>query len=146
MRTFYADGNPPVSSVKFSPNGMFVLTGTLDDRLRLWNINNPSSLNGGCSKTYTGHRNTKFCSHAAFLSVDPTDPRIVSGSEDGRVRIYGVNDKGTRQVLGGGEEPVIAVDASGVEDAILTGGMEKGSRGRFWVPRGGEDMYKESWG
>ena len=30
------DENPPVSFVKFSPNGKYILAGTLDNTLKLW--------------------------------------------------------------------------------------------------------------
>lgn len=135
LRTFYAEGNPPVSSVKFSPNGKFVLTGTLDDRLRLWNINNVSSANGGCAKTYSGHKNSKFCTHSAFIVADTSNPRIMSGSEDGKVHIYGVNNKKTQQVINSHKDAVLAVDSSIKNDLLVTGGMEKDPTVRFWAPK-----------
>ncbi|GMH77603.1 hypothetical protein TrRE_jg9760, partial [Triparma retinervis] len=135
LRTFYAEGNPPVSSALFSPNGKFVLTGTLDDRLRLWNINNVSSANGGCAKTYEGHRNSQLCSHPAFVTADRSNPRIVSGSEDGRVHVYGVNSRGTQQVIEGHGDAVLAVDSSGQVDMMATGGMEKDPTVKFWAPK-----------
>ena len=49
---FSDDENPPVSFVKFSPNGKYILAGTLDSTLKLWDysrakvalsLSNPSS-------------------------------------------------------------------------------------------------------
>eukprot|EP00978_Attheya_sp_CCMP212_P033772 scaffold137999_cov48-Attheya_sp.AAC.1 len=104
LKTVYAQGNPPVSSVQYSPNGKFVLSGTLDSRLRLWHVASPPSTagippqslpndpqqsqqthatrGGKCTKTYTGHANTKFCCFSAFLVSNPQRHCIVSGSED----------------------------------------------------------------
>jgi COMPASS component SWD3 len=96
LRTFYAEGNPPVSSVKFSPNGKFVLAGTLDDKLRLWNVSNING-DGGCAKTYLGHSNTKFCINSAFSVANKEKQRIITGSEDGGVYIYGINDRELKQ-------------------------------------------------
>ena len=38
LKTVYAEGNPPVGGVRFSPNGRFVLSGTLDGKLRLYDL------------------------------------------------------------------------------------------------------------
>jgi COMPASS component SWD3 len=31
LKTLFADGNPPVSYAKYSPNGRYILAGTLDN-------------------------------------------------------------------------------------------------------------------
>jgi COMPASS component SWD3 len=86
LKTVYAEGNPPVGGVRFSPNGRFVLTGTLDSKLRLYDLSvtgSGSGRGGGggkttktqqqqprggkCAKTYAGHTNTKYCTFASFL-------------------------------------------------------------------------------
>ena len=54
LKTLIDESNPPVSFVKFSPNGKYILSGTLDNRLRLWNFQT-----GKCLKTYEGHKNEK---------------------------------------------------------------------------------------
>ena len=54
LKTLIDESNPPVSFVKFSPNGKYILSGTLDNRLRLWNFQT-----GKCLKSYEGHKNEK---------------------------------------------------------------------------------------
>ncbi|XLR32959.1 hypothetical protein S83_060859, partial [Arachis hypogaea] len=61
MKTLIDDENPPVSFVKFSPNGKFILVGTLDNTLRLWNYSTGKFL-----KSYTGHVNSKYCLSSTF--------------------------------------------------------------------------------
>lgn len=117
--------------MRFSPNGNFVLAGTLDDRLRLWNVSEVTS-NSGCSKTYKGHKNSEFCCFSAFDTNNAADPTIVSGSEDGKVHIYGVNDREVRQVLTNHDDAVLAVDVSSKKEFIVTGGMEKDKTVKFW--------------
>ncbi len=48
-------------SVRFSPNGRFVLAWTLDSSVRLWNY-----VEGRCVKTYQGHRNEKYSISGCF--------------------------------------------------------------------------------
>jgi WD40 repeat protein len=116
----------PVSYVGYSPNGRFVLAGTLDSKLRLWDVTTkyhpaatssflttgiPSVASGSyrkpstlrCTKTYSGgHVNSKFCTFAAFAAAGPKERQyIVSGSEDGKVYLYGLNSRKVVQVLDG---------------------------------------------
>ena len=47
LKTLIDDDNPPVSFVKFSPNGKYILAATLDNTLKLWDyskVGNRSSL------------------------------------------------------------------------------------------------------
>mmetsp|Transcript_63605 Transcript_63605/g.74500 ORF Transcript_63605/g.74500 Transcript_63605/m.74500 type:complete len:437 (-) Transcript_63605:200-1510(-) len=154
LKTIYADGNSPVGHVGFSPNGKYVLAGTLDSRLRLWHVgtkagyekhgvNNTTpdfdsspGLRGKCSKTYSGHLNTKHCLFASFAGMHGLISRhsIVTGSEDGRVHVYGLQSRKVRQVLCGHVDAVLAVAAHDSKDLLCSGGMTKDRTVRFWVP------------
>lgn len=122
LKTLYAQGNPPVSYLSYSPNGRYILASTLDSKLRLWDTtakyhpkvewsldehfdpNQPfrKRLTGlKCAKTYSGHFNTKFCTFAAFCVANPNRQLIACGSEDGNVYLYGLHSRAIEQVLHG---------------------------------------------
>ena len=44
LKTLIDDDNPPVSFVKFSPNGKYILAATLDNTLKLWDYSKVSLL------------------------------------------------------------------------------------------------------
>ena len=149
LKTVYAEGNPPVGSVRFSPNGKFVLCGTLDSKLRLYDVsggrdhgtfggqhrgNRPQPRGGKCSKTYAGHANAKFCVFASFFTANPKRQSVVSGSEDGKVYVYDLQSRKIRQTLEGHHDAVLAVDAHDSLELIGSGGMANDKTVRFWGP------------
>ena len=67
LKTLIDDDNPPVSFVKFSPNSKFILASLLDSTLRLWKYDK-----GKCLRKYEGHRNSKFCCFADFVTTAPS--------------------------------------------------------------------------
>lgn len=94
MKTLIDDDNPPVSFVKFSPNGKYILAATLDNTLKLWDYSK-----GKCLKTYSGHKNEKYCIFANFSVTG--GKWIVSGSEDSMVYIWNLQTKDIVQKLQG---------------------------------------------
>lgn len=154
LKTVYAEGNPPVGGVRFSPNGRFVLTGTLDSKLRLYDLSvssggggrgqttkTPQLRGGKCAKTYAGHTNTKYCTFASFLvsSSSYLNSRrarscVVSGSEDGKVYLYDLQSRLIQQSLEGHTDAVLAVDAHDTLELIGSGGMANDKCVRFWAP------------
>ena len=61
LKTLVDSANPPVSHVKFSPNGKYILASTYDSTLRLWDY-----LKARVLKTYRGHVNEKYCLFSEF--------------------------------------------------------------------------------
>jgi COMPASS component SWD3 len=96
LKTLVDDDNPPVSFVKFSPNGKYILASTLDNTIRLWNYHT-----GKCLKTYSGHSNSKYCIFASFSVTG--GKWIVSGSEDHSVYLWNLQTKQIVQKLDGHE-------------------------------------------
>ena len=144
LKTIYAEGNPPVGNVLFAPNGRYVLGGNLDSKLRLWDVtgrvglegenatNESGQRTGKCSKTYSGHLNSRFCVFSAFSIANRDRQSIVSGSEDGKVYIYDLQSRNIRQTLNAHSQAVLAVDAHKSLELISSGGIDKTVR--FWAP------------
>ncbi|KAL3492213.1 WD40-repeat-containing domain protein [Aspergillus germanicus] len=111
LRTLVHEDNPPVTAVKFSPNGKYVLAWTLDDCVRLWDY-----VEGRCLKTYQGHTNRKYSLVGGFGVYGQTTPRspgyafAVSGSEDGAVLCWDVVSKKVLQRIEGHDGVVLGVD------------------------------------
>ena len=78
-----------VTSVAFSPNGQFLVSGSGDKSVRLWNIDS------GEVQVFKGH--TDWVSSVAF---SPNGQFLVSGSLDKSVRLWNI-DSGEVQVLEG---------------------------------------------
>jgi COMPASS component SWD3 len=106
------------SFVRFSPNGKYLLAGTLDSKIRLWDFQMVrarccralcvllrhctvllSSPQGKCLKTYESHVNTSYCAFSAFSVT--SGKYIVSGSEDGFIYLWNLQSKKVVQKLSG---------------------------------------------
>lgn len=120
LRTLVHEDNPPVTSVKFSPNGKYVLAWTLDDCVRLWDY-----VSGRCIKTYQGHANRKYSITGAFGvygfrgAVASHDAFAVSGSEDGDILCWDVVSKKILQRIEGHEDVVLGVDTCSIQGRRL---------------------------
>lgn len=145
MKTLIDDDNPPVSFVKFSPNGKYILAATLDNTLKLWDYSK-----GKCLKTYTGHKNEKYCIFANFsvtggkvktrkLFIDNVRSLftlffqwIVSGSEDNMVYIWNLQSKEIVQRLQGHTDTVLCTACHPTENIIASAALENDKTIKLW--------------
>lgn len=136
LKTIVAAGNPPVSHVTYSPNGKYVLAGTLDSALRLWPLS--ASGKSKCAKTYTSesHVNTKYCISSRFLVAQPKRRQcVVTGSETGNIILYDIQSRKVHQTLDKVHtDAVLAVDVHESLELIASGGMSEDCTVRFWAP------------
>ncbi len=120
-KTLFSSKTPPVSYVKFTPNGKFVLASYLDHSLRLWNFQTSR-----CLKEYTGHQNEKYCCFSTFSLThgDGKQSVVVSGSEDGCVFLWDLQTKAIIQKLPAHSDVVLAVSCHPHVSIIATGSMD----------------------
>lgn len=114
-----------MTSVRFSPNGRYVLAWTLDSSIRLWDY-----VEGRCVKTYQGHKNEKFSIGGAFgvYGLDSRHAFVASGSEDGAVLLWDVASKNVLQRLEGHTGIVLGVDTHPTEPVVVSGGTDRSVR------------------
>lgn len=93
----------PVSYVRFSPNGKYLLSTTLDNTLRLWDY-----MNNKVVKTFQGAKLEKYTCSSRFIMAK--DPLIASGTETGDVLIWDLQSKGIIATLKVSTSPVLAID------------------------------------
>ncbi|KAI8455646.1 WD-40 repeat-containing protein, partial [Phakopsora pachyrhizi] len=65
-----------VQSISFLEKDLCLVSGSFDNCLKIWD-----RVTGKCIHTLVGHR-------GAFMSVLLTDDRIVSGGDDGEIRVW----------------------------------------------------------
>ncbi len=89
---------------------------------------------GQCTKTYSGHKNSKYCIFSAFSVAKPERQSIVTGSEDGKIHVYDLQTRKARQVLNGHNDACLAVAVHDRKEIFASGGMSKDRLVKFWVP------------
>ena len=140
---------PPLTFAKFTPNNKYVLIGSLDGKLRLWDFDSkhePGTNMKPCpavKKTYTGHKNDKFALQASFLVNEPSDKKyVVCGSEDHHIYFWDLNSKEIKGVLQGRDSPeaagnghcdaVHAVDTSIHQPLVASAGGSNDRTVKLW--------------
>lgn len=119
-----------LSSVAFSPNGRYLLSGGKDRKLWLWNLKN-----GNLEKTFVGH--SDIISSVAFSS---DSQYAISGSRDRTVRIWNVNTGRLLDTYRGHDGFVSSVNFSSDGRYVLSGSYDKTLQ--FWDRRDGRLMRR----
>jgi COMPASS component SWD3 len=120
---------------QFSPNSRFLLMGTLNNTLRLWDY-----VAGKCVKVYRGHTSEKFCAFAAF---GVHDGAVLCGGEDRGVRLWDLNRCALRQLLPGREsadapgdghcDTVVALDVHPTRRLFASGALDADRTVKIWT-------------
>mmetsp|Transcript_25472 Transcript_25472/g.40886 ORF Transcript_25472/g.40886 Transcript_25472/m.40886 type:complete len:335 (+) Transcript_25472:137-1141(+) len=131
LRTIGQDNNFPVYNVKFVPNEKYVLCGTLDGKVCLWDFRKLK-----LEAYFKGHKSSKYC---ASISIWPIreKQRVVSGSEDGCAYMWNASRNATLvsklQHSENPDETVLAV-ACHPDGYVATGSLMQPVI-RIWLPK-----------
>lgn len=102
--------NFPISFITLSPNGRYILSLSLDGKLRLWDY-----MNNKVVKTYGGAVNRRYNSGSCFITASAHD-LVASGSDDSGVLFWDVQTKETVFQVQPGET---VLDVAVVDDGRL---------------------------
>jgi len=129
LTTLFAESTPAVCFVRYTPNGRYILSNTLDCKIRLWDCNNPSK----CVKLYRNHVNRKYCCMSDFAVS--SIKMVVSGSEDGAIYLWDLQTRKQLQKLQTGSSVVLGVATHPKADIIASGGSGSDSVVQLWELR-----------
>ncbi|EDW02496.1 WD repeat-containing protein 5 [Drosophila grimshawi] len=125
QQTLIDEDNSPVGSVKFAPNGRYILAAHLNSRIKLWNFQKPK-----CVRIYEGHINVRYCITAQFSVT--AGMWIVSGSEDNCLHIWSLQSKELVQKLPAHSQQIVCIDCHPTLSLIATGSMQHSENLRVW--------------
>ncbi|EDV54970.1 WD repeat-containing protein 5 [Drosophila erecta] len=125
LKTLVDVDNIPVGYVKFSPNGRYILSATLNNTLKLWNYNKPK-----CLRVYRGHVNESYCLTSNFSIT--AGMWIVSGSEDNTLCIWNLQTKELVQKACTEGDQVLCTHCHPTANVIATGALQNAFAIKIW--------------
>lgn len=91
----------PIGALAFEPEGQHLVSASRDGTLRVW-----ETLSGRCRATLRGHAaDVIACSYVPSSATDGGDPRILSASTDGLVKLWTLEGR-IVATLGGHDGPI----------------------------------------
>jgi WD40 repeat protein/serine/threonine protein kinase len=127
IRTFKGH-NKPVRSLAISPDGMYVMSGSIESIIRLWELST-----GECIRTLQGHT-----SSVTSVSFSPDGRYAVSGSADNTIRIWELSTGECIGTLQGHTSSATSVSFSPDGEHALSGGSSFDKTLRLWELSTGE--------
>lgn len=125
LKTLVDVDNIPVGYVKFSPNGRYILSSTLNNTLRLWNYKKPK-----CMRTYRGHLNEFYCSNSNFSTTGGI--WIVSGSEDNTLCIWNLQTRELVQKTSTEGDQILSTHCHPTANVIASGALQNSYAIKIW--------------
>jgi len=118
-----------VYSVAFSPDGMKLVSGSLDKTIKMWDLAGPpvrpGTRSGRCIKTFEGHKD-----FVLSVALTPDNHWVLSGSKDRGVQFWDPHTGQAQLMLQGHKNSVISVAPSPTGELFATGSGDL--RARIW--------------
>jgi ribosome assembly protein 4 len=105
----------PVNHVSFSPDGLWLLSASFDNSIKLWN-----GISGQFLRTYNGHNASVY-----MCSWSPDSKLFISASKDTMLKVWDTDQKSTIENLHGHSDEIFAVDWSPDGSTVASGGKDK---------------------
>lgn len=119
-----------VRSVAFAPSGILLLSGSHDNSLRLWDLEQATE-----AKALRGHG-----SRVEAVAISPTGKLAVSGSQDGSVRVWDVAGYAESRTIGSrtlaGHADAVLAARFAADGRVLTASRDRTAK--LWDPSGVE--------
>ena len=128
-KSFFHEGNTPVSSISYTNNGDYILVSTLDDTHRLYGNIIPEAVKPACIKLYKGHSNRKYNIFATTYYRN-NKSYIISGSENNLIYMWDANDRSVIGTLSGHTDVVLAIacNPNPLYNQIISAGIDMSIR------------------
>ncbi|MHA1232401.1 MAG: WD40 repeat domain-containing protein [Candidatus Helarchaeota archaeon] len=103
-----------VNSIAISPDGKYLISGSFDNTIIIWNIKNRSIL-----RKLEGHKDAVIS-----VSITPDGKQVVSGSKDKTVRIWDLETGSLLQILEGHNDLVCSVATTADGKKIISNSFD----------------------
>ncbi len=117
-----------VMAVCISPDGQSVISGGLDDAIRVWNLET-----GQLMQTLKAHTKAVNC-----LSISPDSRMLASGSDDHTIKLWNLTNGSLLHTLTGHADDVKSVTFYGLGHLLASGGEDRTAR--IWQLATGEAL------
>lgn len=118
----------PTFCLAASPNGQYLCTGGKDKKVNLWSMKGKRVVKEG---SLTGHRRT-----VAAVAFSPIDKLVVSGSNDGTMRVWSLVSLSCVRTLQVDQVPLLQISFFNKGTQIIS--MNSEGVSRFWAVSAGE--------
>ena len=104
-----------ITSVAISPNGQTLASGSLDDKIKLWNLQT-----GELVQTLTGHAKA-----VNTLAISPSGQTVVSGSDDRTIKLWNIYNGNLLRTLTDHSRDVSSVAISADGQTLASGSEDR---------------------